>query len=214
MNDQSKTKKQLLEELEQERELVAHERERSIVLQEVSNKVAAAHDTDEVLDLIVNEAARLVGASAGYIRLLEGGVLVPRAANESAAGYLAETAELQPGVPVGEGGGAVGHVMATKTPMVTEDGTKCELTSPQGRRLAKNHGFHGRALVPLLANDRSIGVLTVFDTRIRRFTDDEISLLAAFADQASLALENARLLNEAETERERADSLYRISNLL
>jgi len=71
MNDQRKTKKQLLEELEQERELVAHERERSIVLQEVSNKVAAAHDTDEVLDLIVNEAARLVGADGAIMRLLE-----------------------------------------------------------------------------------------------------------------------------------------------
>ena len=63
MNDQRKTKKQLLEELERERELVARERQRSLSLQEVSRKVAAAHDTEEVLDLIVNEAARLVGAS-------------------------------------------------------------------------------------------------------------------------------------------------------
>ena len=57
MNGQSKTKKQLLEDLERERE-------RSIALQEVSKRVAAAHDTNEVLDLIVNEAARLVGATA------------------------------------------------------------------------------------------------------------------------------------------------------
>ena len=55
MNDQRKTKKQLLEELDRERE-------RSLALQEVSKKVAAAHDTDEVLDLIVHEAARLVSA--------------------------------------------------------------------------------------------------------------------------------------------------------
>jgi hypothetical protein len=54
MNDERKTKKQLLEELKLERE-------RSNALQEVSNLLAAAHDTDEVLDLIVNEAARLVG---------------------------------------------------------------------------------------------------------------------------------------------------------
>ncbi|MCI0898677.1 MAG: GAF domain-containing protein, partial [Chloroflexi bacterium] len=190
-------------------------------LYHVSNLLAGAHDTDEVLELIVNEAARLVGASAGYMRLLEGGVLVPSAATESAAGYLAKTAKLQPAVPVGEGGGAVGHVMHTKKPLVTEDGTECELTSSQGRLLAKEHGFYGRALVPLLANDRSIGVLTVFDNNIRRFTEDEVSLLTAFADQAALALEKARLLNEAETEKERAeterersDALYRVSNLL
>jgi hypothetical protein len=35
--------------------------------------VADAHNTDEVLDLIVNEAVRLIGASAAFIRLLEGG---------------------------------------------------------------------------------------------------------------------------------------------
>ena len=71
MNDQRKTKKQLLEELERGRE-------RSLALQEVSKRVAAAHDTDEVLDLIVNEATRLLGASAAYIRLLHGDTLVAR----------------------------------------------------------------------------------------------------------------------------------------
>ena len=35
--------------------------------------MANAHNTDEVLDLIVNEAVRLIGASAAFIRLLEGG---------------------------------------------------------------------------------------------------------------------------------------------
>jgi GAF domain-containing protein len=54
----------------------------------------------------------------------------------------------------------------------------------------------------------------VLDKRIRRFTRDEVSLLQAFADQASLALEKARLLNEAEREKERSDALYRVSNLL
>ena len=57
-------------------------------------------------------------------------------------------------------------------------------------------------------------MLNVWDKRVRRFTEDEVSLISAFADQASLALDKARLLNEAETERERADSLYRVSNLL
>ena len=51
MNDEQKTKKQLVEELERERE-------RSLALQEVTKRVAGAHETDEVLDLIINEAAR------------------------------------------------------------------------------------------------------------------------------------------------------------
>ena len=62
MNDQRKTKKQLLEDLQRERE-------RSIALQEISNKVAAAYNTDEVLNLIANAAGRLVHTDAAYIRL-------------------------------------------------------------------------------------------------------------------------------------------------
>ncbi len=81
MNDQRKSKNQLLEELERERE-------RSDSLAEVSKRVAGAHDTDEILDLIVNVAARLVGATAAYIRLVVGDVLVPSAATDSVASYL------------------------------------------------------------------------------------------------------------------------------
>ena len=59
MNDDQKTKEQLLEELQRERERSELAEERSLSLQEVSKKVAAVHDTDEVLELIVNEAARM-----------------------------------------------------------------------------------------------------------------------------------------------------------
>ena len=65
-----------------------------------------------------------------------------------------------------------------------------------------------------MANDLALGVLTLFDTRVRQFTEEEISLLTAFADQASLALEKARLLNDAEWEKERSDALYQVSNKL
>ncbi|MCH7737457.1 MAG: GAF domain-containing protein [Chloroflexi bacterium] len=214
MNDQRKTKKQLLEDLALAQERIELERQRSMVLQEVSNKVAAAHDTDEVLGLIVNEAARLLGASGAYIRLLIGGVLVPSAATESTTAYLAEVGDAHPSLRVEEGTSFMGQVMATKKPWVSDDVTLDELVTAVGRHKNQEHGFHGTAAVPLLANDRSIGVLVVNDTRIRVFTDDEVSLLSAFADQAALALEKARLLNEAETERERSDALYRVSNLL
>ncbi|MCH7736404.1 MAG: GAF domain-containing protein, partial [Chloroflexi bacterium] len=214
MNDQRKTKKQLLEDL-------ALERERSNALQEVSKRVAAAHDTDEVLDLIVNEATRLLGATGAFMRLLEGDVLVPSAATDSVPVFSARDGAAAALLRVGEGTSATGHVMATKEPLVITDLVEDSQVHPSGRLTFEELGFHGSAFVPLLASGRSVGVLTVVDTRIRRFTEDEVSLLAAFADQASLALEKARLLNEAErekeraeTERERSDALYRVSNLL
>jgi len=205
MTDQRKTKKQLLEELE---------RELSTALQEVSNKVAAAHDTDEVLGLIVNEAARLVGAPWAFVALVEEGKLTPRAYTENAADYLAEIVEAQPMLNIETGTSAMGHMLATRTPHVYEDTQEDELATAAGRVLAKKYGMHGGVLVPLLANDMPIGALAIMDKRIRRFTEDEVCLLMAFADQASLALDKARLLNEAERENERSDAHYRVSNLL
>jgi PAS domain S-box-containing protein len=49
--------------------------------------------------------------------------------------------------------------------------------------------------VPLRAKGVIIGVLGIADRRPRRFSDEEVSLLQAFADQAAVALENARLFD-------------------
>ena len=82
--------------MEFERGRTEREPERSLVLHEVSNKVAAAQDTDGALDLIVNEAAQLLGATGVCIRLLEGGGLVPDAGTETASEFLSGTAEAMP----------------------------------------------------------------------------------------------------------------------
>ena len=103
MNDQRKTKKQLLEDLQRERE-------RSIALQEVLNKMSAAYNTNEELNLIANKAARRLPTDAAYIRLLEGENLVIRASTDSIAGYLADTSAVMPEKRTTD----AGHVMATK----------------------------------------------------------------------------------------------------
>lgn len=205
-------KARLLNEAETEKGRAETERERADSLYRVSNLLAGAHDTDEVLDLIVNEAARLVDTGGAYIRLLQGGLLVPRAATQSAAGIVADSDEV--GLVLKVGDGLMGRVIATKAPLVIEDVSKDERAHPEGRAHMASSGFYGLAAVPLLANGQPIGGLVVMDPRIRHFTEAEVSLLTAFADQAALALEKARLLNEAETEKERSDSLYRVSNLL
>ena len=190
------------------------EKERSEALYQVSNQLAGVHETDEILELVVNEATRLLSATSAFIRLLQGDVLVASAATESAADFLADSVETLLNLAVEEHSSAMGQVMATKQPMVSEDRQTDELMTPAGRLIVQKHGYHGSAMVPLLANGRSIGVLSLMDTRIRRFTDDEVSLLMAFADQASLALEKARLLGEGKREKDRSDALYQVSNRL
>ncbi|MEE8466515.1 MAG: GAF domain-containing protein, partial [Dehalococcoidia bacterium] len=181
------------------------EKERSDALYRVSNLLAGAHDTDEVLDLIVNEAARLVDAHGAWMRLLEGEALVLGAATESTAAIAAEIAGLASNS---------GRAFATKQPVLVEDAAIGEGLAPETQAIAQNYGVHGLVVVPLLANARAIGTLTVVDNRVRLFTEDEISLLMAFADQASLALEKARLLNEAEARERQATQLYEVTTQL
>jgi len=161
------------------------------VLNDVSRRLAAVHDPEEVLTVIVNEAARLVGAEAAGLRLIEGDDLVVGARTESAAGVMA-----RPRLRVGES--LSGVIVAAGAPLVVEDLAEDTRYDPAHKRVALEQGFRGFAGVPLRAHGRVIGTLNVFTKGARHFLPDEVALLSALADQASLAIDKARLLREAE----------------
>ena len=97
-------------------------------------------------------------------------------------------------------GSTVGRVLVEGKAVQIED-TKGD---PEFR-MTNIPGFenvHTTLGVPLLREGRPVGVLVLMRGRIERFTEKQIELVATFADQAVIALENVRLF-EAEQQRTR-----------
>ena len=74
------------------------------------------------------------------------------------------------------------------------------------RANARVRGYRSQAVVPLLRHNEAIGTISVTRAEPGGFTNDEIALLQTFADQAVIAIENARLLTELQ---ERTQELTR-----
>jgi PAS domain S-box-containing protein len=162
--------------------------------------MAAVPDANQVLSLLVQEAAGLLDAEAAGIRLLEGDDLV-LSARTAAAEIM-----MRSRIKVGEG--LTGRVVSMGEPLAVQDLVEDRRLDPAHVQRAVEQGFHGYLGVPLTLHGRVIGALNVFTKQRRVFTPDDISLLSALADQASVAITKNRLLREAEDARAAVERLY------
>src|SRR5437867_7457158 len=106
---------------------------------------------------------------------------------------------LPPGTTLPAGSATVGLAVRERRPVMTPDllaDPRIALTAGQ-RAILAHSPFRAVLAVPLLSHERVIGVLALGDRAGRPFRQEEVLLAQGFAEQAALALENARLYAEA-----------------
>ncbi|HEY2560136.1 MAG TPA: GAF domain-containing protein [Caldimonas sp.] len=174
----------------------------SDVLQAISNSVA---DTAPVFDKILSACETLFSGRDLVVFLLEG---EDRLAIGAIRGPDSERIErICRLFPVPLAGTATEQAIRERR-LVTYGDVLNDADVPDGlRRIATEFGeTYGIAIAPLLWEGRSIGSIMVGRPELRRFDDKEQRLLRTFADQAVIAIQNARLFRQAQEARSAAET--------
>jgi two-component system, NtrC family, sensor kinase len=153
----------------------------------------SAFDLQAVWRTLVESASTLCEAPMGLIELLDGDVFrlaMQKGYGEAFERYLLET-PLRAGSSSGTGRaastGEVSHI-----PDVLQDP---DYLLSEAQRLA---GYRSNLAVPLLRENKVIGVFVLGRPTPGPFTERQIELVKTFADQAVIAIENVRLFDEVQ----------------
>jgi len=161
-------------------------------------------DSARVFAEIAASAARLCdGYNAGIFRLDGDNLrLVAHHGLISAVGPIGDST-----LPLARGLPPARAVLERRTLHVADLQTETS-EYPEGSDFARRLGFRAALAVPLMRADEAIGVITIRRTAARPFSEQQVVLLQTFANQAVIAIENARLFEaEQASKRELQEAL-------
>ena len=187
----------LLSELRQRTDDLSESLEQQTATSEVLKVISSSPgELQPVFDTMLESAVRLCDAKFGMLNLYDGEAFRSVALHDVPPAYAAVRQGTAVRPPPG---GLLERILTTRNPAHVEDVhalAPYRQGHPDARDLGDLGGARTMVVVPMLKEDRLLGVVGIYRQEVRPFTDKQIELLQNFAAQAVIAIENARLLSE------------------
>ncbi len=153
----------------------------------------SAFDLPTVLQTLIESAASLCDADQATVTRHKGAEFY----RSEFAGFSQQFVDLVRDVPVKpERGTAIGRTLLEGAVIhILDVKADPDYTFVEGQKIAD---YRTMLCVPMQREGTTIGVFTLLRSEVRPFTDKQIELVMTFADQAAIAIENARLFDEVQ----------------
>ena len=173
------------------RELAEARRQQAAAAEVLRIVSRSAADAAPVFDAVLDACLRLFSPYGAAIYLVDGDTVKGAARRGFSDGDWGTDA-----TPLA--GSSTGRAIAERRPVHIVDLAEVADLPEDKRAAVRAHGGLTTLYAPMISGERGVGSLVVARRPKQAFTQDEIASLSAFADQAVIAIENARLFRETQ----------------
>ena len=168
-------------------------------LSKISNAITSDLYIEDILRLIVMVTAQMMKSKICSLMLVDEkkGEISIRATQS-----MSEEYNKKPPLKIGEG--IAGKAVLQKKPIFIADVTQDK--EYKYRDIAAKEGLKSLLCIPMLVKGRAIGAINCYTQKPHKFTETEMNMLTAVANQAAVAIENTELLVKTKVIQEELES--------